>query len=108
MVVKEAHPDGCSSGLYPHYHLDITGGDHNVRVPLDRVGVDATKKRLRPTKKMLSQARRLMQDDSMGLCIACGAEACQVEPDARCLPCDSCDERAVYGAEEIVIQWQGV
>ena len=37
-----------------------------------------------------------------GFCIKCGAEAFQVEPDAREYPCESCDERAVFGAEELI------
>jgi len=41
-------------------------------------------------------------DDCLGFCIACGAEAYNVEPDARRYPCESCGERKVYGAEEIL------
>ena len=42
-------------------------------------------------------------DDNLGFCLACGDEAYGVEPDARRYTCESCDEPAVYGAEEILI-----
>ena len=38
-----------------------------------------------------------------GFCIACGAEASNVEPDARKYECDVCGEKAVYGAPELVL-----
>lgn len=61
-----------------------------------------------PTRKMVRQAARLVRDDSMGLCISCGAEACQVEPDARKYKCQACGDASVYGAEEIIMQWGGL
>ena len=42
-------------------------------------------------------------DDNLGYCLACGDEAYGVEPDARRCTCESCEEPAVYGAEEILI-----
>jgi predicted RNA-binding Zn-ribbon protein involved in translation (DUF1610 family) len=42
-------------------------------------------------------------DDHRGFCIACGEEAYGVEPDAREYECESCGERKVYGAEELLI-----
>ncbi len=41
-------------------------------------------------------------DDCRGFCIACGAEAYGVEPDARKYQCESCDSDSVYGAEELM------
>jgi hypothetical protein len=41
--------------------------------------------------------------DNPGFCIACGQEAEGVEGDARKYTCESCDEPAVYGAEELLI-----
>ena len=41
--------------------------------------------------------------DYMGFCIACGNEAYGVEPDARRYVCESCDAKAVYGAEELLL-----
>jgi hypothetical protein len=41
--------------------------------------------------------------DSMGFCIACGADAYGVEPDACGYTCEECDADAVYGAEELLL-----
>ncbi len=42
-------------------------------------------------------------DDNLGFCRACGAEAFNVEPDARKYKCEECDENEVYGASELLI-----
>lgn len=39
----------------------------------------------------------------VGFCTACGAEHEGCEPDAREYPCESCGEKKVYGAEELLI-----
>ena len=39
----------------------------------------------------------------MGFCIACGAEAYGVEPDARKYECEECGKPKVYGAEELLM-----
>jgi hypothetical protein len=41
-------------------------------------------------------------DDCRGFCLACGAEASGVEPDARNYVCEACDEPQVFGAEELL------
>ena len=41
--------------------------------------------------------------DGRGFCMACGAEAECVEPDARNYRCENCQEDQVFGAEEIFI-----
>ena len=41
------------------------------------------------------------EEEYIGFCIACGAEAYDVEPDARRYECDSCGKEKVYGAQEI-------
>jgi hypothetical protein len=41
--------------------------------------------------------------EDMGFCLACGAEAWGVEPDARKYKCDECSEWKVYGAEELLL-----
>ena len=38
-----------------------------------------------------------------GICIKCGADRGECEPDARGYPCDECGERAVYGVSELVL-----
>ncbi len=42
------------------------------------------------------------EDNNLGFCLACGAEASGVEPDAREYECEECGERKVYGAEELL------
>ena len=44
----------------------------------------------------------LTEDSMNGFCLACGAEAYNVEPDARRYPCEECDARQVYGAQELL------
>ena len=43
-------------------------------------------------------------DDCRGFCVACGAEAYGVEPDARGYVCDECGKRTVYGADELLFR----
>ena len=43
-------------------------------------------------------------DEYMGFCVACGEEAYGVEPDARRYECESCGEKKVFGAEELLIR----
>lgn len=47
--------------------------------------------------------RRRDSLDDPGFCLACGAEASGVEPDARRYECEACGERQVYGVEELLI-----
>jgi len=42
-------------------------------------------------------------EDNGGRCVACGAEAYGVEPDARGYVCEACGEAQVYGAEELLM-----
>jgi len=42
-------------------------------------------------------------DDMGGFCTACGAEAFNIEPDARNYECESCNEKKVFGAMELVL-----
>ena len=41
--------------------------------------------------------------ENPGFCIACGDDADGCEPDARGYTCESCEEPAVYGAEELLL-----
>ena len=43
------------------------------------------------------------EDCHYGACLKCGAEAHQVEPDARKYRCEECGFNYVYGAEEILM-----
>lgn len=42
-------------------------------------------------------------EGTLGACLACGEEACGVEPDARRYTCEVCGAREVYGLEELLI-----
>ena len=48
--------------------------------------------------------RQLTSLDNPGFCLACGAEAEGVEPDARKYTCEACGEKQVYGAEELLMR----
>lgn len=41
--------------------------------------------------------------DSWGFCAACGDDAYGVKPDARQYECEGCGEKAVYGAEWLLL-----
>jgi predicted RNA-binding Zn-ribbon protein involved in translation (DUF1610 family) len=43
------------------------------------------------------------EEEYLGFCLACGAEAFNVEPDARQYECDECGKNKVYGAQEILL-----
>jgi hypothetical protein len=42
--------------------------------------------------------------DNPGFCIACGEDAEGCEPDMRRSECEHCGKRAVYGAEELLME----
>ena len=42
-IVRDAFPKGSTSYMFPHYRLDVVGGDRNVAVSLARVGVTRKK-----------------------------------------------------------------
>jgi hypothetical protein len=49
--------------------------------------------------------RRLYSLDNPGFCVACGEGAEGVEPDAQQYECECCGEKAVYGAEELLLRF---
>lgn len=53
--------------------------------------------------KLTEQEFLASSNEYMGKCLKCGADAYEVEPDARKYRCDECGERAVYGIEELLI-----
>ena len=54
--------------------------------------------------KMTEQEYRALDEEYSGLCIRCGAETCGgTEPDARQYSCESCEEKAVYGIQELLV-----
>jgi hypothetical protein len=48
--------------------------------------------------------RHRMTLDDPGLCLTCGNEQTNVEPDARGYECEACGEPTVYGAEELLLR----
>ena len=48
------------------------------------------------------------EEGNAGFCLACGARADGVEPDARRYTCEECGKPEVYGAEELLIMGVGV
>ena len=44
-----------------------------------------------------------MSLDDVGICLACGEERYQTEPDARGYPCEGCNQNKVYGVQELLI-----
>ena len=46
-------------------------------------------------------------EDTTGVCVKCGEDQCGVEPDASGYKCESCGERSVMGAEEIILTFGG-
>lgn len=54
-------------------------------------------------ERVLTAAREQMFGlENPGFCIFCGTEAEGCEPDARKYPCESCGERGVDGAQELL------
>jgi len=45
----------------------------------------------------------IQEADNGGLCIECGAERSNCEPDAERYLCENCGQRAVYGAEQLLL-----
>lgn len=43
------------------------------------------------------------EDYGTGFCLACGAQADNVEPDAENYRCESCGADQVFGAEELLL-----
>jgi len=59
---------------------------------------------LTPTRILQAAMDSQLSLDDPGFCIACGADAYGVEPDARRYTCEACGEKAVYGAEELALR----
>lgn len=56
------------------------------------------------TERVVAAVQRGMCSlDNPGFCILCGCDAEGVEPDARKYLCEACGEKAVYGAEELLL-----
>lgn len=49
--------------------------------------------------------RQMTTLDDPGFCVACGKEVHGCEPDASRYECEHCGEQAVYGAEELLMEF---
>lgn len=58
------------------------------------------------TIKMTSDDYCEARNEYVGYCISCGAEHYQIEPDARNYLCEECEERQVFGIEELLMGGQ--
>lgn len=56
-----------------------------------------------PERVMAAVERHNTTLDNPGFCLACGAEAEGVEPDAENYECEVCGESRVFGAEQLLI-----
>ena len=67
-----------------------------------------TKKRKITAKRVLAAVKRSMCGNGFpGFCLACGADAEGVEPDARRYECEDCGAHKVFGAEEVLMMVGG-
>jgi len=53
--------------------------------------------------KMTKFYYMILRGQYRGICMHCGAEKGRCEPDARYYPCDECENKSVFGIEELVI-----
>ena len=60
-------------------------------------------KSITPARVQRLAEQSLFGLECLGVCLACGAEADQVEPDAEGYACRSCDEPQVFGAEQLLM-----
>ena len=60
-----------------------------------------------PERVREAAERSMTTLDNPGLCLECGAEADDCEPDARRYECEHCGAKRVYGAEQLVIMGYG-
>ena len=66
--------------------------------------VETLRAELDPEKTMdLSDLLVTARDESLGLCIKCGAIQYGIEPDARRSLCPECKGRPLYGIEELAL-----
>ena len=53
--------------------------------------------------EMTAEEYQQFDDDSEGLCVACGGSRGRCEPDAERYECEECGERQVYGVPQLLI-----
>lgn len=58
---------------------------------------------LTPSRIIKAVEREMLTLDNPGFCLECGHEQDGCEPDARNYECESCGERQVFGAQELLL-----
>jgi|TARA_R110000744_G_scaffold310466_1_gene418162 hypothetical protein len=56
-----------------------------------------------PSELLEAAEAQMFGDENPGFCIKCFERQEGCEPDARKYPCESCGEKEVYGASELVL-----
>lgn len=64
-----------------------------------RIDKPVTKRKAITIERVLDMCER---DEYEGICLACGEDAFDVEPDARGYECESCGKEKVYGCQELL------
>ena len=72
--------------------------------PVAQTVLTEAKKKRKPRIEIAAVMAAVERDDGTGFCITCGEEQGGCEPDARRVECDSCGEKKVYGAEELLFR----
>lgn len=63
-----------------------------------------TKQGTKQYRPVMTEREYIQADnDSQGFCLACGADAYGVEPDARQYECEACGSPKVYGIPELLM-----
>jgi hypothetical protein len=83
----------------------VSPGSPAIRSPESVMTIDGIKVHASVTEDRIIAAVETTRQslENPGICIRCGADAEGVEPDARKYECESCEERGVYGAEELLL-----
>ena len=55
------------------------------------------------TVRMTEEDYRYLRSEYGGICLACGEEAWETEPDARNYTCEYCGAKQVFGIEELLM-----
>lgn len=56
------------------------------------------------TIKMTPEHYEELTEDYIGICLHCGHEQSQCEPDARNYTCEECDLPQVFGTEQLMLE----
>ncbi|CAG0952131.1 hypothetical protein PLCT2_00257 [Planctomycetaceae bacterium] len=89
----------------PEEALEILTRDGHLMPERKAEAEEIVKKAKRkPRIKINDVMAAVERDDCTGFCTACGEEQGGCEPDARRVECESCGEKKVYGAEELLFR----